>query len=75
MIEDSLHHLHMTLMLHMATHDAEGKSGGTRLGNEPGNDGMKGTFSRRDAVRVIRIQRETKTSILHRDARIGYDNA
>ncbi len=59
MVEYSLHHLKVPLMLHVAAHHAEREPRKPVLGNETRDDGVVGTFPGADAVRVTGFQSET----------------
>ena len=43
--------------------------------DEPGNDRVIGTFAGADAIRMRRIQHETRAAVLHRDTGPGNDDA
>src|SRR5438445_10465818 len=58
----------MTLGLHAAAHDSEGEPRFFIFHDEPGNNGVKGTFARRVNVGVIRFHREKLATILKHEA-------
>ena len=74
-IEDPLHHLEMTLVLHVPTHHPEGQARRTRFGDEAGNDGVERAFSSAELVRMTFFERKAASAILQVDTRSRHDHA
>ena len=54
MIEDTRHHLHVTLMLHVAAHHTEAQTGLTVFGHKARDNGVERTFTRSHAIGMRR---------------------
>ena len=67
-------HLHMSLGLHIAAHDAEWTNCFSIPCKKSGNDGMVGTLSGNKSIDMITIQREIMSAVLKGDSCVLYYN-
>ncbi len=66
------HHLHMPLRLHVAAHHPKRPKRLPTPGEEPGNDGVKGLFTRRETVGVLRVEAELLPTVLQGNPAVGH---
>src|SRR3546814_7855544 len=58
-----------------AAHDAEGHHHALALGHHARNDGVHRPLARRNAVRMVRVEREGHAAVLQQDAALGAGDA
>ena len=75
MIENARNHLHVTLMLHVPTHDAETQGRFVATRDKARNDGMKRSLAPGNNIGVIGIQHKARAAILHGNAGAGNNDA
>ena len=63
-VKQTHHHLHVSLGLHVAPHDAETKHRSAVPGDEARDDGVVGALARRYAVGMVRVQAKTRAPVL-----------
>src|SRR5690242_1135968 len=74
-VDDARKDLHVTLRLHGAAHQAEGRDRLTVLGDEGRDDGVVGPLVGADLVGVTLGRDEARGAVLERDASAGWHDA